>query len=206
MTHTIIVANPDTAVRVFTEAQLQQLGFHVQPDSDQPGFFVWLNQNGDNCDMSLSTKEEAIAEASAEAQRLHEICECDNCGRLHTEDTVKEAKDLSMRTEPGGIIPSGECTECGALCYPLKAVPSFANKINLKKRIDSVSQLSNFQNATAEVHGFIMVSIATKAVIPTDIVDQGQDAIASFLSNALQRACEASPSLRFDVQIGIDVQ
>ena len=44
--------------------------------------------------------------------------ECDNCDKLWAEDDLKEVEDLSMRVDPGGIMPSGECPDCGALCYP----------------------------------------------------------------------------------------
>ena len=43
---------------------------------------------------------------------------CDNCGKTFVEKKLKEIKDLLQRVEPGRIVPSGECPECGALCYP----------------------------------------------------------------------------------------
>lgn len=43
---------------------------------------------------------------------------CDNCKKKWTLQAVVEAKDLNQRVEPGGIMPSGQCPECGALCYP----------------------------------------------------------------------------------------
>ncbi len=46
--------------------------------------------------------------------------QCDNCGKVFTADELCDVEDFSMRVEPGGIVPSGECPECGALCYPIK--------------------------------------------------------------------------------------
>jgi predicted nucleic acid-binding Zn-ribbon protein len=44
---------------------------------------------------------------------------CDNCGAIYTDNTLHEVVGrLESRTEPGGIVPSGECVKCGALCYP----------------------------------------------------------------------------------------
>ena len=43
---------------------------------------------------------------------------CDNCGREWKFHKLAPIKDLSSRVEPGGIVPSGECPECHALCYP----------------------------------------------------------------------------------------
>lgn len=44
--------------------------------------------------------------------------ECDNCSALWEEGDLKPAADLSERVDPGGVMPSGECPDCGALCYP----------------------------------------------------------------------------------------
>ena len=45
--------------------------------------------------------------------------ECDNCGEEWVLAELAEAKDLSERVDPGGEMPSGECPDCGALCYPV---------------------------------------------------------------------------------------
>lgn len=54
-----------------------------------------------------------VAKLSDKAQS-----QCDNCGRVWRQKELKEAKDLDRRVDPGGPTPSGECPECGALCYP----------------------------------------------------------------------------------------
>ena len=43
---------------------------------------------------------------------------CDNCGQSWPERAMNPAKDLDQRLEPGGLVPLGECPNCGALCYP----------------------------------------------------------------------------------------
>jgi hypothetical protein len=42
---------------------------------------------------------------------------CDNCGYITL--SPKKAKDLEQRVDAEGMPPSGECDECGALCYPM---------------------------------------------------------------------------------------
>ncbi len=47
---------------------------------------------------------------------------CDNCGRRYrSTSTLKHAfpdiPDLLTRIEPGGVVPAGECNDCGALVY-----------------------------------------------------------------------------------------
>lgn len=45
---------------------------------------------------------------------------CDDCGKCwHDNDIVplEEVADLAFRLDPGSVVPSGECPECGALCY-----------------------------------------------------------------------------------------
>jgi len=46
---------------------------------------------------------------------------CANCHWAGEPSTAfPDIPDLCQRIEPGGEVPSGECPECGALCY---AVP-----------------------------------------------------------------------------------
>lgn len=44
---------------------------------------------------------------------------CDDCGHLWSDSELVEPRHLSQRLDPGGVVPSGECPDCGALCYPL---------------------------------------------------------------------------------------
>ena len=51
---------------------------------------------------------------------------CDNCGETFSEEVLEAADKLGLhvidrlteRIDPGGIVPSGECPDCGALVYP----------------------------------------------------------------------------------------
>ena len=45
---------------------------------------------------------------------------CDNCGGSWHIDSLETIKDYSMRVDEDGPVPSGECPECGCLCYPEK--------------------------------------------------------------------------------------
>jgi hypothetical protein len=45
---------------------------------------------------------------------------CDNCGMDWHIDSLEEINDYSLRVDAGGTVPSGECPECGSLCYPKK--------------------------------------------------------------------------------------
>lgn len=47
---------------------------------------------------------------------------CLNCGWCN--GVIKEAQDLHMRLGPGDLYPSGECGDCGALCFDSKLVLS----------------------------------------------------------------------------------
>lgn len=48
--------------------------------------------------------------------------ECQNCGDLLHNDSLKEIDDLSQRVAAGEPAPSGECPHCGALCHPYDPV------------------------------------------------------------------------------------
>ncbi len=53
------------------------------------------------------------------------IHRCDNCDKMLSDDDLAHAwpdiPDLGMRTSPGNPIPSGECSQCGALTYTTEA-------------------------------------------------------------------------------------
>ena len=47
-----------------------------------------------------------------------EPSECGNCQWQGLPTVVfPDIPDLMQRIEPGGTVPSGECPQCGALCY-----------------------------------------------------------------------------------------
>jgi hypothetical protein len=101
--------------------QLTALGYDVGEDSDQPGKFLW-SRGGDGSDISFDTMEGAIQDASKDALRRgpDEISLCANCEAAHWTDELDEIRDLSQRLAPGGTTPSGQCTHCGALAYPVR--------------------------------------------------------------------------------------
>ena len=43
---------------------------------------------------------------------------CDNCGHTFLAEDLQPIERLEERIEPGGTVPSGQCPDCGALCYP----------------------------------------------------------------------------------------
>ncbi len=47
---------------------------------------------------------------------------CDNCSQEHKAAALKGIDNLFERLEPGGVVPSGECPDCGALCFPVETV------------------------------------------------------------------------------------
>lgn len=104
---------------MLTKENLLDIGYEITPDPDQPGMFVWVSGEGGS-EMSYSPEEAAIEAASQNARERHDLHLCDNCGKIHTKDTLEIARHLSERVDPGGDRPSGECSSCGALCYPLE--------------------------------------------------------------------------------------
>jgi predicted RNA-binding Zn-ribbon protein involved in translation (DUF1610 family) len=53
---------------------------------------------------------------------------CDNCGWEGIDEAMAnrfpDIPGLEQRLDPGGVVPSGECPECGALCYGSGISPS----------------------------------------------------------------------------------
>lgn len=58
--------------------------------------------------------------------KVEELYECQNCGALWREDSLKPAEDMSQRFDDGEIMSHYECPdpECGALCFPAKGEPA----------------------------------------------------------------------------------
>lgn len=105
--------------------ELLDLGYEINEDQDRPGEFFWKTTN-DVSAMSFDSEEVAVFSASNHALRVHDdLHRCDNCGKVHVNEMLKIAKHLGERVEPGGFMPSGECRECGALCYPIEPDPDW---------------------------------------------------------------------------------
>lgn len=46
---------------------------------------------------------------------------CDGCGAVIPNGLLTlPIPRLEQRIDPGGVVPSGECPDCGSLCYPAK--------------------------------------------------------------------------------------
>ncbi len=103
---------------MLTKENLLGLGYEINPDPDQAGKFYWRHDS-DASDVSFDSEAEAIKASAKNAKATYDLHRCDNCEKVHSEETLVEARHLSMRTEPGGVIPSGECSDCCALCYPI---------------------------------------------------------------------------------------
>lgn len=84
---------------------------------------------------------------------------CDNYGKKWGLKDVVYAKDLHQRVEPGGIMLSGECRECGALCYPerKKKMDALEAKLNVleKKRNKIRNQLCRLDAHIEDLNGGI---------------------------------------------------
>lgn len=54
------------------------------------------------------------------AARAEITYECADCGRQAPASELPDAKDLSLRMEPGDTYTDKECPDCGALCFPVE--------------------------------------------------------------------------------------
>lgn len=63
-------------------------------------------------------------------------CKCDNCEWSGEADSSLPIKSLSLRVAPGDTMPAGECPECMALCFSVKApldqLPGGVTHVDLK--------------------------------------------------------------------------
>lgn len=108
---------------MLNKEELADLGYNICPDPDQEGKWYWRNDQ-DASEISFDSEAAATLAAAQDAE-IRPLSRCDNCGKVHSEQTLVEAKDLSMRTDPNGPVPTGECPDCGALCYEIEKDPEW---------------------------------------------------------------------------------
>lgn len=110
---------------MLTKDDLFSLGYEINPDPDQPGFFLWRNDQ-EGSEISFSSEAEALDAAATDARSTFELYRCANCGKVHSDQTmVHEVRRLTERICPGDVVPEGECPDCGAFCFPLEKEPDW---------------------------------------------------------------------------------
>lgn len=94
------------------EAARKALAIQRKPDSMATVFDV-TGEDGETVRVDLD--EEDVSD-------LNRPCVCDGCDRRYEERELShlypDIPDLLIRLDAGGIVPAGECPECGALVYP----------------------------------------------------------------------------------------
>lgn len=90
---------------------------------------------------------------------------CNNCGKKWDKENVVYAFDLQQRVDPGGIMPSGECPDCGALCYP----ENQGNKFLLQRDLKNISR-SNKKIYITMDGGLIQCISVTRALKDVDFI------------------------------------
>lgn len=64
------------------------------------------------------------------------LCQCDNCCQIFREEQLHVVENWWERFDDGGILPAGQCPECGSLAYWMKGTPSDEYKAYLKGPLD----------------------------------------------------------------------
>ncbi len=88
----------------------------IQRDTDSTAtVFDVTDERGKTVRVDLRREEKAEA-----------LLRCDNCWALFKDEgklasVFPDIPGLLSRIEPGGIVPAGECPDCGALVYSVKA-------------------------------------------------------------------------------------
>lgn len=75
--------------------------------------------------------------------------------------------------------------------------------VEIATGIDESEQEGSFQNATLQgVVNLFAMSIAANLEVPDEVADNGQEAVGTYVREALSRAAREVPGLSFTVQIG----
>lgn len=115
--------------------------------------------------------------------RLHK---CDNCGRRWSESNLLTPRDLFERTDPEGAVPSGECPECGCLCYPTREY-----KVSPPIKESPAIQVSSLVINYEPYHGVSTLTAGPYDSMfegfPITIRDNKNKIICSFVVNSLPK-------------------
>lgn len=92
---------------VLSLEELTELGYTINPDPDQAGKWYW-RKDADASDISFSSQEKAIEDASENALTIYTLFRCDSCGKAHTSETIVKIQGYSTL--------AGQCRDCGGHC------------------------------------------------------------------------------------------
>lgn len=106
---------------VLSVEELLALGYEIRADEAPPFRFYWV-RDGARSNGNYLDAVTAQSDAVDDALETYSVSRCNDCGKAHTDETMVEVKNLPMRVSGGDPTPSGECPDCGALCYPLREV------------------------------------------------------------------------------------
>jgi hypothetical protein len=87
------------------------------------------------------------------------LCKCDDCGHVCPVSALDDICDVQERLDPGGVVPAGQCPECGALSY----------LVNDPYQATRESVLSHaYVKALADIallfHGVLVVTLNARAI------------------------------------------
>ena len=79
-------------------------------------------------------------------------CKCDNCGTEHPASEAEPVQDLSVRLDPNGPAPVGECPNCNCLTYVLSPDRNSQMKHALTELLEQVYQMQRmFDDEDGEI-------------------------------------------------------
>ena len=113
---------------------------------------------------------------------------CGNCGAVHTDKTLiplVEVQRLAERLDPGSTVPSGECRECGALCYLDPALKQ--NEAHVRLTLN-VSYRGVDEDFKASIHGDLENNI--RSAVGVGLLESGYDHKIDSWDVAVDVACK----------------
>lgn len=89
------------------------------------------------------------------------LCECANCGLRSAASDLSPVHDFWSRTQPGEVIPHGDCPECGAFCYPAKEPEK---RLTIHEAMDRLLKCPDLNHDSLEPESVAAIEAGFKAL------------------------------------------
>jgi len=120
------------------------------------------------------------------------LTQCDGCSAHWGEDKLDPVTSMWARTEPGGIIPSGQCPDkdCGALCYPVLTMKQAAAQVLAAAASDLLGAVRAARHGWGKLHDIVSDLVESGKLSESNLPDDYQALVLALKEgNRAEQVC-----------------